>query len=74
VIASTDALDLDIAALVKLGEDPVDSTFRDSHQPCDVSLTQIAVAIQGEQYVAMVCEKGPVAHETSRWRTHDDSI
>lgn len=60
VVATTDALGLDVAAFVEFGEDPMHRSFRDPDEHRDLPLAQVAIAIQRENDVAMIGQKCPV--------------
>jgi hypothetical protein len=73
VIPSANALYLDVSAVVELGKNPMDRAFSDPYESRNVSLPEVTVAIEGEEYVTVIRQERPASTRLSDRRTHANS-
>ncbi len=59
MIAAADPFDAEVATRLEFVQDPLHGTFGDADERSDVTLAQIRVPEQGQEYMCVVREEGP---------------
>lgn len=61
-VTTTVLTDLEVACVIKIPNDFLHRTLRNTHLDRDVPQACVTVTRKTHQHVAMVAEKGPIAH------------